>query len=295
LPSKNRRQRKRIRKKHNSAQEQGGAEQSQNEPPREPTEDPGADVSRPSKVPSAKREEGGKIAARSATEIEKSNLKIANRAFWVNTTGAAILLLYAATTVCLYCETRKSNRVAQRPFVYLDRIEFRVVDRVLPPEKAPNVVIWNAYNNTKKVVAVTFFATNSGNTPTSNLRAFVDCHHIGPKEPAGTLAPPTDDPFVGFRWDDAGAKANVIGPHQTTDIGQCDLSDENILNSHMGIDRTVFRGELRYDEMIDPGASPHAVQFERELVVLRREFESFAAETRAVGRHNCTDANCPRD
>src|SRR5205823_2790371 len=98
---------------------------------------------------------------------------------------------------------------SREPQIAFDTVVFNVVDRTLPPESNGRITVFNAYNNTQKVVAATFLAMNTGDSAV-NSRSFVAC------VPSGLAI---TEPFDLFKWDDAKAVSQTIGARQTAAIG----------------------------------------------------------------------------
>jgi hypothetical protein len=167
----------------------------------------------------------------------------------------------------------KALIVGQRAFVYLDKIEAKWVDtKTADPGK---------------VINVTFYIGNSGNTSTHDLRMVAGCYSLGPALPR--------EPFSAFKWDEKRIARLFIAAHQVLPYPACRLTAREIdpLQSSPFIQR-YFMGEIRYFDLVSDPARGRVTQFAQELAI--HDFEAktdrLNYETLLAGLHNCADDEC---
>jgi hypothetical protein len=188
--------------------------------------------------------------------------------FAVIASGAAAVYTYKQADIA-----EKALVIGQRAFVYLDRIEAKWVDT---KTAIPG-----------KVINVTFFIGNSGNTPTRDLRMVAGCYSLGPELPR--------EPFSAFKWDEKRIAHLVIAPHQVLAYPACKLTEREIdpLQSSPFIQR-YFMGEILYFDIVSKPAEERVTQFVQELAIhdFDSKIERLNYETLLAGLHNCSDDEC---
>lgn len=201
-----------------------------------------------------------------------------------------------ATLFCVGCYTYITFRlffVGARAFVYFDRAIIEVVDKPVPPESNGALTAYNLPSVTHRVVSMNFALTNAGNTPTKNARVVLHCAPVSANELQ------KDDPFSKLKWDEAVARSEIIGPKQTITVGPCEFeaTSEIFLNARMGIVPFVLLGEIRYEDRVTfwPWSPQHVTHFSQQLLVdaYDEKFGNIRASTTSIGKHNCTDEDCP--
>jgi hypothetical protein len=244
-----------------------------------PSEDEHAEPERPNQQPSsASGSEANPVSGNHNHNTNQNDsiwLKI--KAYFANN-GLAIcaLIVSGATAVYAYKQTsiaEKALIAGQRAFVYLDKIEARWVDtKTAEPGK---------------VINITFFIGNSGNTPTRDLRMVGGCYPLGPELPR--------EPFSDFKWDEKRIVHLVIAPHQILAYPACKLTEREIdpLQSSPFIQR-YFMGEIRYFDIVSDPAEERVTQFVHELAIhdFNSKTEQLNYETLLAGLHNCSDGEC---
>jgi hypothetical protein len=191
---------------------------------------------------------------------------------WVYTGLTGCLLDLTSTQLAV---SRKSFIASQRAFVYLDKIEAAWLDT---KTAVPG-----------KIINVTFFIGNSGNTPTDDLRMVAGCYSLGPDLPR--------EPYSAFTWDEKRIAHLVIAPHQVLPYPACRLTEKEIdpLQSSPFIQR-YFMGEIRYFDIVSDRAKERITQFAEELAI--HDFDAKANrlnyETLLAGLHNCSDDECKK-
>jgi hypothetical protein len=171
----------------------------------------------------------------------------------------------------------------QRAFVHLDKVDWHPVEKEQYTNAWPFMLGHGL--DKRKVVEITIWLTNSGNTPASPL--FVD-----------TICPKSDskvqEPFSLFSWNKSRAIEQVIGPKQTIEIGPCDnLSPEDIGKNAAGFIPRYVIGEIRYRDLVEPERE-RITQFALQLRFFNEDLDALKGRSLPVGKHNCTDDNCPK-
>jgi hypothetical protein len=179
----------------------------------------------------------------------------------------------------------------QRAFVHLESIVQRVDDNWVSNSECNSAVcIYNVPRNEGKMIRSKFSFTNAGNTPTKNAQIFITCKLAG----VGTKI---EDPFMFLKRDYVTKRS--IGAHQTIDISDVDScnfkNNDVLLNAQMHVVPVFLVGEVTYEDWIRPRIT-HRTQFAHQLVVNNMGSNDFAGmdvTTVPVGKHNCTDDDCP--
>jgi hypothetical protein len=176
----------------------------------------------------------------------------------------------------------------QRAFVHLETIAHDIADNWTTDS---GCCIWNVPHNEGKMIRSKFLFTNAGNTPTKAASIDITCKLIGP----GTR---TDDPFelLNFSY----TINRSIGAKQTITIGDidgCNFKNQDVLlNAQMQVVPVYLVGQIRYEDWIRPGKM-HVTQFVHRLVVndvgKMPGFAGMDVTTVPIGKHNCTDEDCP--
>jgi hypothetical protein len=214
--------------------------------------------------------------------------------------GLSIFALVASGVAAIYTYkqadiAQKSLVIGQRAFVHLESIELHAIENwVSDTETDGGVIIFNAPRNAGKMIRSTFSFTNAGNTPTKALQVMIHCEKVSfQKKEIG-------DAFELLEWDESKVIRRSIGAKQTISVSNdsCDLKNPDVLlNAKMRIVPVFLIGEVKYEDWIDPGVL-HRTQFAHRLVVNDfghdNGFEGMSVTTEPIGRHNCTDDDCPK-
>ena len=138
-----------------------------------------------------------------------------------------------------------------------------------------------------------FSFTNAGNTQTKSLQIMIHCQLVSADRRI-------NDPFDLLKWDDAKIIRRSIGAKQTIVVSNdsCDFKNNDaLLNAQMRVVPIFLTGELIYQDWAEPGPV-HRTQFGHRLVVndhgRDNDFTGMSVTTEPVGKHNCTDDDCPK-
>jgi hypothetical protein len=191
--------------------------------------------------------------------------------------------------------SEKALLIGQRAFVHLEGIDHSIADNWdIHIESNGALTLFNAPRNLGKMVRTTFRMTNAGNTPTRNIQVMLHCQLVAHQQ-VGSL----NDPFTLLKWNEADVVRRSIGAHQTLSFTQasCDFKNSDVLlNAQMMIVPVFLIGDVKYEDWIEPGITHHT-QFAHRLVVhevgTMPGFEGMDVTTEPVGKHNCTDEDCP--
>jgi hypothetical protein len=237
--------------------------------------------------PAKDHEESLNSAIRESEKEKNSRYYKAREYFaeWGNRVGILTLLFVAAYTVITY----DAFFVGNRAFIYLEKTVISILDK--PVNTGGNV--FNLPSVTHRVVSFGFLLTNSGNTPTRNMRVILDCR------PVSFVALRQADPFTLFKWDEKIAHPEIVGPKQTIEVGPCEAetAGDVMLNAQMGTFPIILMGEIRYEDRVAWGKwARHVTQFSQRLIVTSFDAKQakIEAKTQSIGRHNCADEDCPQ-
>jgi hypothetical protein len=209
---------------------------------------------------------------RPQTEHQRNEYMMAR---WTRRLGilTVALAVIAAFTAWILYETDQTSRASNRAFVYLDRIEAKWVE---------------TKTIDGKVINVTFFIGNSGNTPTKDLRLVGGCYTIGPQLPR--------EPFSAFKWDEQRIAHLVIAPHQILAYPACKWTEREIDPMKSSpFNQRYFMGEIRYFDAVSGDHSEERItQFVQELAIhdFNSKSDLLNYETLLAGLHNCSDNEC---
>ncbi len=133
-------------------------------------------------------------------------------------------------------------------------------------------------------LTVTARFTNSGNTPTKNLRFFMRCTS------ASELV---EEPWKLLFQDKIEKLPQVIGPHATANA-QCAFSAGQLRQISEGKLHGYVLGDITYHDRFDD-KTLHRTQFSWRLSNVRIDPVSGSVTLTAVpqGQHNCADEECP--
>jgi hypothetical protein len=178
-------------------------------------------------------------------------------------------------------------RTEQKPFVYFDKPIFIVGTDDLTTGGKQNEYITDEKGSklsTGYIVTVRLTLTNSGNTGTQ-FEVLVAC-------PKSVALDDQKEPFVHFKWDEAAAVRELVGPKQTVEINGCDINGGDIDSITLGNVHQYILGEVRYD-----GPVARRTQIDREITVYSFDGaeSKINAGTVPRGQHNCADDHCPKD
>jgi hypothetical protein len=184
--------------------------------------------------------------------------------------------------------------LGQRAFVHLERINESVADNwVSETESNGKITLFNIPQNRGKMIRSKFSFTNAGNTPTKTLQIMIYCQLAAPQTRLG-------GPFDLLKWDDAKVVRRSIGAKQTISVSTdtCDFKNPDVLlNAQMQIVPVFLLGYLKYEDWVDQKRPLHRTQFAHRLIVNYAgrgdAFEDMNVTTQPVGKHNCTDDDCP--
>lgn len=199
---------------------------------------------------------------------------------------AAAITIATIANVCIalrqWNAAAQNNAIAQqaltasqRAFVYLEKIDARWVDtKTADPGK---------------VINITFFIGNSGNTATDDLRMVAGCYTFGPDLPR--------EPFSIFKWNEKRIAHLMIAPHQILPYPACRLTEREIdpLQSSPFIQR-YFMGEICYFDIVSDPRTERITQFVQELAIhdFNSKKDALNYETLLAGLHNCSDDECKK-
>jgi hypothetical protein len=226
-----------------------------------------------------------------------------SRCFYhIKQNGLGVISAVTAIVAAIYAYKQadvadKALNLGQRAFVHLEGIDESIADNwVIDVESNPKITVWNAPRNEGKMIHSKFSLTNSGNTPTKALQIMLHCQLVGP--PFGQAI---KDPFDLLKWDDAVVIHRSIGAHHTIGVSgdRCDFKNSDVLlNAQMTIVPVFLIGDVKYEDWIKPGIT-HRTQFAHRLIVhevgTMPGFEGMGVTTEPIGKHNCTDEDCPAD
>jgi hypothetical protein len=180
-------------------------------------------------------------------------------------------------------DANKLTRAIQRAFVHFEKVDWHYVEKEQYTTFMPMAMPGHGLNK-RKVVEITIWLTNTGNTPTSTLLIDIICPKPDHK---------VDEPFSLFSWDQGRAIQQVIGPKQTVEIGPCDnLSPQDVGANAAGFVPRYVIGEIRYRDTVE-AERDRRTQFALQLRFFNEDLDTLKGRAVAVGKHNCTDDNCP--
>jgi hypothetical protein len=127
------------------------------------------------------------------------------------------------------------------------------------------------------------------------MRVIIDCR------PLAITYLLAHDPFERFKWDEKIAHPEVVGPHQTIEVGPCEFSAEDqsggLMDAQTGVVPIILMGEIRYDDRVNflGFLTSHVTQFSQKLILTKFDAKSSTVEasTISIGKHNCSDSECP--
>jgi hypothetical protein len=201
------------------------------------------------------------------------------------------------TTVGVFWQARILDRsddamhttlyLGQRAFVHLDKIEISTVPSLLFSAETKGNTVIKDVRNAGKMLRSTFYVTNAGNTPTKEAIIKVRCG----------FAAKLKDPYELLRDGEVEAIRTSIGAKQTIafSVDTCDFANHAI-NYQMRQDPIFLAGEIVYRDYVRPEIV-HRTQFGHLLVRSdlgeEGDFTTMTVTTAPIGRHNCTDQDCP--
>jgi hypothetical protein len=177
---------------------------------------------------------------------------------------AAALALWQATVA-------KQNYVRnERAFVH-----------VTGPQTA---IVPDPQDRSAAALLLTAVLTNSGNTPTRNLRFFMRCV---------TASAPVEEPWTLLFQDKIEKLSLMIGPHATANA-QCTFSPTQLWQIGEGKLHGYVLGDVTYHDQFDD-KTLRRTQFAWRLSDVRLDPAARTVALTAVpqGQHNCADEECP--
>jgi hypothetical protein len=145
-------------------------------------------------------------------------------------------------------------------------------------------VVPDAQDRSAASLLVTAVLTNSGNTPTKDLRFFIRCV---------TSGTPVDEPWTLLFQDTIEKRALMIGPHATANA-QCTFSPTQLWQIGEGKLYGYVLGDIAYHSRSDD-KTLRRTQFAWRLSDVRLDPVGCSVALTAVpqGQHNCADEECP--
>ncbi len=231
------------------------------------------------------------------TQQEQSRWQLIRPYFRDQTLSIFSLIVSVFAAIYAYQQAKIAQQalvIGQRAFVHLENIDHSIVDNwVSELETNGKLMVFNAPRNIGKMIRSKFLFTNAGNTPTKSLQIMIHCDLVGPSRQI-------DDPFDLLKWNDAKVILRSIGAKQTIAVSNdsCDFKNNDVLlNAQMRVVRVLLAGELTYQDWADPGPI-HRTEFGHQLVVndpgRGNDFTGMSVTTEPIGKHNCTDSDCPK-
>jgi hypothetical protein len=167
---------------------------------------------------------------------------------------------------------RQDHVLSQRAFVY-----------VSGPQAAAGP---DPQDRTATALTLTLTAvlTNSGNTPTRNLKFFMRC---------ASANAPVEEPWTLLFQDKIEKLSLVIGPHATANA-QCAFSPAQLRQIGEGKLHGYVLGDITYNDRFDD-KTLRRTQFSWRLSNVRVDPAGKTVALTAVpqGQHNCADEECP--
>jgi hypothetical protein len=122
--------------------------------------------------------------------------------------------------------------------------------------------------------------TNSGNTPARSLTVQFACPILPDK---------SRDAFDVVKWDAAAPMPFVLGPKQTITTQACNFTPVHIHDAKNRQTNIFFVAIIKYEDTLNPGTG-RVTQLSQQI-----DFDSSGGHSFAyVGRHNCSDEDCPK-
>lgn len=184
----------------------------------------------------------------------------------------ALVLAGCAATLALWQAVRaKQNEVvSQRAFVHVSGPQTTIVPD--PQDK------------TAAALVLTAVLTNSGNTPTKNLRFFMRCV---------TAREPVEEPWTLLFQDKIEKLSLMVGPHATANA-QCSFSPTQLWQIGEGKLYGYVLGDVTYHDRFDD-KTLRRTQFSWRLSDVRLDPVGRTVALTAIpqGQHNCADEECP--
>jgi len=145
-------------------------------------------------------------------------------------------------------------------------------------------IIPDATDRSAAALLVTAVFTNSGNTPTRNLRFFIRCV---------TASTPVEEPWTLLFQDRIEKLTLMIGPHATANA-QCSFSPTQLWQIGEGKLHGYVLGDITYTDRFDD-KTLRRTQFAWRLSDVRLDPAARTVALTAVpqGQHNCADEECP--
>ena len=185
---------------------------------------------------------------------------------------AALVLAGSAAALAIWQAmlARQDHVASQRAFVH-----------VAGPQAA---VVPDAKDRSAAALLVTAVLTNSGNTPTRNLRFFMRCV---------TASTPVEEPWTLLFQDKIEKLSLMIGPHATANA-QCTFTPTQLWQIGEGKLQGYVLGDIAYTDRFDD-KTLRRTQFAWRLSDVRLDPAARTVALTAVpqGQHNCADEECP--
>lgn len=185
---------------------------------------------------------------------------------------AALVLAGCAAALAIWQAmlARQEHVASQRAFVH-----------VAGPQTA---VVPDAKDRSAAALLVTAVLTNSGNTPTRNLRFFMRCV---------TASTPVEEPWTLLFQDKIEKLSLMIGPHATASA-RCTFTPTQLWQIGEGKLQGYVLGDIAYTDRFDD-KTLRRTQFAWRLSDVRLDPAARTVALTAVpqGQHNCADEECP--
>jgi hypothetical protein len=174
----------------------------------------------------------------------------------------ALLFVGTIISAMILWQSDQTSRLANRAFVYFENPHF-----IPYPQEKP------------VVITITTNIINSGNTPAHNVDIKFDCPQRGA----------ASDPFDLAKLATKFEPPTYLGPKQTSNLEVCELNTGFVQEMLSGTNAWYAVGEVRYTDVFKP-SEVRITQMTRDIRVDQYGGASFGY----VGKHNCSDQNCPR-
>lgn len=179
----------------------------------------------------------------------------------------AAVLVYTGVQIYQTILIHSNNITSQRAFVYVSGFS---------PLLGTN-------KDGGRLVRLFLLATNGGNTPTMDLHFFFRC------APSVESLP---EPWVLLYREKVEFVPQVIGPKATVN-GACDFTTQQLTDMTAGKLHGYILGEIFYRDLLDT-STKHKTQYAQEYnVSYTANPESLFSYLSSIGKHNCTDEDCP--